>query len=53
MRSVVCVECRVWWSVECGVSSVVCGVRRVECKVWSVECAVGKVWSVQWVKCGA
>ena len=46
-------RCRVWWSVECGVSSVVCGVRRVECKVWSVECAVGKVWSVQWVKCGA
>ena len=27
-----CVECRVWWSLEC------CGVRSVECKVWSVKC---------------
>ena len=27
VRSVVCVECRVWWSVECGV-------------LWSVKCGV-------------
>ena len=40
VRSVVCVECRVWWSVACKVWS-------EECKVWSVECAVGKVWSVK------
>ena len=33
VRSVVCVECRVgWslWSLECGVWSAVCGVRSVE-----------------------
>ena len=37
VRSVVCVECRVWWGVECcGVRSVVC----VECRVSSVECRV-------------
>ena len=55
VRSVVCVECRVWWSVECcGVWSVECGVwsgvrgvSSVEYKVWSVECAVGQVWRVQ------
>ena len=30
VRSVVCVECRVWWSLECGVWSAVCGVRSEE-----------------------
>ena len=30
VRSVVCVGCRVCWSVECGVWSVVCS-------AWSVE----------------
>ena len=34
VRSVVCVECRVWWSVEC------CGVWSVECSAWSEECGV-------------
>ena len=29
VRSVVCVECRVCWSVECGV----CGVRSEKCGV--------------------
>ena len=28
-----CVNCGVWWSVECRVWS-------VECRVWSVECGV-------------
>ena len=31
VRSVVCVECRMWWSVACGVWSVVCVVRSEEC----------------------
>ena len=34
VRSVVCVESRVWWSVGC------CGVWSVECGVYSVECGV-------------
>ena len=29
VRSVVCVECKVWWSVECGVWCGVCGVCGV------------------------
>ena len=37
VRSVVFVECRMWWSVAYGVWSVVSGVRSVECKVLSVE----------------
>jgi len=45
VRSLVCVECRVWWSLsslECGVWSAVCvdGVRSLECKVLSVESGV-------------
>ena len=40
VRSVVCVECRVWWSVECGVWSVECSAWSVECGVWSVKCGV-------------
>ena len=30
VRSVVCVECRMWWSVACGVWS-------MECSVWSED----------------
>ena len=45
VRSVVCVKCRVWWSLW----SLECGVRSVKCKVWSVEC---KVWSVKCMECG-
>jgi len=39
VRNVVCVECRVWWSVvECGEFQ--CGVWSVVCRVRSEECGV-------------
>ena len=36
VKRVSCLECRVWWSVECGVWSVVCGVKNEECEACKV-----------------